>query len=637
LQQLPDELQPLIASNTGALTRLMPTLDIDILNPEAAEALARERFEERGFVLVRIGKPPKRAIPFRTDEPFDKITGNVIAPNGDQQKIEFLCDGQQVVVDGIHPETGKPYAWHGGTLGVIKHDELPYIRADEAHQLAAAIVALLVDKHGYQRKEERKRSTGAATVNSGQSNGRTDWSQFFDNLIDHDQLTAFAMALLRSGMNDGATVNFLRDAVADLQNVDEARRQRRLDEIPGMVSSARAKLGVSPEPLPDATRPGPRSRWIWEGETRVEEARKWLVANLLPETGVALISGQWGSFKTFIALDLAGAVMTGGVFIKYPVMRRGGVLLFACEGQNEVAIRIRAAYEARGGEGRAPFAWQETSPRLLDGGATAELVTMIKEAAHKMQRDFGLPVALVIVDTAGKAAGYSKAGEENDAALAKIIMRTLGVVALQTNTLVTAVAHFGKHVETGTRGSSSYEDDADVVLAALAEKTMAGAVTNTRLAARKRRSGINGEEYPFRTKTNDMGVDLTGITLNTLTIEWLDEAAAAPHAKDKPDAWSKRSLRLLRQALMNVLVDHGKETKPWAEGPTVRAVDIEIIRGQFYKGYPAAEGTDAKSKTAARRQAFHRAITDAKAANLIGTWEIGDITYVWLTDPTPPL
>ena len=39
----------------------------------AIEELVRERYEERGYVPVRIGKPPKRAIPFRTDEPFTKI------------------------------------------------------------------------------------------------------------------------------------------------------------------------------------------------------------------------------------------------------------------------------------------------------------------------------------------------------------------------------------------------------------------------------------------------------------------------------------------------------------------------------------------------------------------------------------
>ena len=53
------------ATNTGALTRLTPTLDADILVPEAAdavEALARERFAQRGRFMVRTGKAPKRAI-----------------------------------------------------------------------------------------------------------------------------------------------------------------------------------------------------------------------------------------------------------------------------------------------------------------------------------------------------------------------------------------------------------------------------------------------------------------------------------------------------------------------------------------------------------------------------------------------
>jgi hypothetical protein len=67
------------ALNTGSLTRKMPTLDIDILNPEAAEAveaLVRERFEDRGRILVRFGRAPKRAIPFRTDTPFPKIVSS---------------------------------------------------------------------------------------------------------------------------------------------------------------------------------------------------------------------------------------------------------------------------------------------------------------------------------------------------------------------------------------------------------------------------------------------------------------------------------------------------------------------------------------------------------------------------------
>ena len=70
------EIQYPASLNTGILTKATPSIDIDITEEpaaEAVEALARERFEERGHILVRIGKPPKRAILLRTDEPFKKL------------------------------------------------------------------------------------------------------------------------------------------------------------------------------------------------------------------------------------------------------------------------------------------------------------------------------------------------------------------------------------------------------------------------------------------------------------------------------------------------------------------------------------------------------------------------------------
>ena len=161
------------AINTGALTKHMPVLDADIINEEAARAIedfVREHFEERGHILPRIGKPPKRAIPFRTDEPFDKITVNLIAANGNTgEKLEFLGDGQQLVVDGLHPETGQPYRWFGGELGKIRREELPYIREQEARELVDALVEMLVRDHGYQRASERPRK------GNGDGSGAPDW------------------------------------------------------------------------------------------------------------------------------------------------------------------------------------------------------------------------------------------------------------------------------------------------------------------------------------------------------------------------------------------------------------------------------------------------------------------------------
>jgi bifunctional DNA primase/polymerase-like protein len=230
------------AENTGILTRLAPVLDIDIVDPEAAEAverLARERFEEHGYVLVRFGAPPKRAIPFRTDAPFAKIVARLVAPDGsDGQRLELMCDGQQMVVDGVHPNTHRPYSWHGGALGQIQRLDLPYLHEEEARQLVDDAAELLIRDFGYRLPERR----AVSTADSVQGNGGADWSQYFANLSDHDELTGLAMSLLRSGMNDGPAVNFLRCAVGGLANVDPDRRQRRLKEIPDMVASARAKL-----------------------------------------------------------------------------------------------------------------------------------------------------------------------------------------------------------------------------------------------------------------------------------------------------------------------------------------------------------------------------------------------------------
>ncbi len=151
------------AHNTGANAKFTPGLDIDILDlaaAEAVEALAREHFEERGNILVRIGLPPKRLIPLRTDEPFKKLRCEFISPNGDEHKIEVLGDGQQWVAYGIHPDTGKPYGWHGGELATTKREALPYVRLADMQKFLDDAVRLLVEEFDYSLKETNDADDG---------------------------------------------------------------------------------------------------------------------------------------------------------------------------------------------------------------------------------------------------------------------------------------------------------------------------------------------------------------------------------------------------------------------------------------------------------------------------------------------
>ncbi len=139
--------------------------DIDITEQAAADAiewLVRDRYADCGVLLARFGRAPKRAIPFRTDKPFKKITANLVAPSGELHRLEFLGDGQQFVVDGVQPDTRKPYSWFGGELASVKREDLPCIDESEARQLVDDAVELLVAEHGYALKRIRSRSTKIA-------------------------------------------------------------------------------------------------------------------------------------------------------------------------------------------------------------------------------------------------------------------------------------------------------------------------------------------------------------------------------------------------------------------------------------------------------------------------------------------
>jgi hypothetical protein len=140
-------------TNTSVLTKFTPAIDIDITNPEATDAvedLARERFSERGRFMVRFGKAPKRAVLFRTAAPFGKIATTFTAAGGaTSQRVEVLGDGQQIVVDGIHPDTRAPYRWHGGQPGEVPRRDLPDVTADEARAFVANATELLRRDFGY--------------------------------------------------------------------------------------------------------------------------------------------------------------------------------------------------------------------------------------------------------------------------------------------------------------------------------------------------------------------------------------------------------------------------------------------------------------------------------------------------------
>lgn len=380
----------------------------------------------------------------------------------------------------------------------------------------------------------------------------------------------------------------------------------------------------------------------------------WVIRNRVPEQGVGLLVGQWGTYKSFIALDMAAHITLGWDWTGEPIYKQGGVLIFAPEGAGSIAMRLEALVRHKlkapqlstngdlSTNGIAPFGkrlfdpehppinvnierlpimWTSACPMLL--GRDNPMLPMMKtiEMAKDTFRREHLPLSLILIDTLATAAGFK---DENDNAEALRVLAGLRELSEQAEAVVLPVDHLGKVLEAGTRGASAKEANADFVLGILGEKELSGSVKNTRLTLRKLREAAVGGEIPFEAQRVNMGQDDHSNPVTSIVIDWRFGE------KVRTDHWPT-SIRPLRTAIANLVVAKKySDQTPYDNGVIVKALDLEMVRAEFYASYPA-EG-DAKQKEKMRRMAFNRAMKTAQDLRAVGVRDVGATTYVWRMD-----
>jgi hypothetical protein len=122
-----------------------------------------------------------------------------------------------------------------------------------------------------------------------------------------------------------------------------------------------------------------------------------------------------------------------------------------------------------------------------------------------------------------------------------------------------------------------------------------------------------------------------------MVVDW-QPAGALGGTGTGPDPWAecrrqdqRTAVLRLKRVLMDILADRGVNLPIPPDGPTVRMVDQEIVREQFYSRTPV-EGTP-KQKRQLRFLQFKRALGWAEDQQLISIEEINDVTYLRLSRP----
>ena len=374
----------------------------------------------------------------------------------------------------------------------------------------------------------------------------------------------------------------------------------------------------------------------------IRPPKQWLSKGLVPQRGHGLLSGQSGIGKTFVALDMAMMFATGQPFVGYPTKRQCGTLWFAYEGSGDVNDRLDAVIRHKCGGVVAPIRWcsdqwgEETAPFLLNTDAETDLLRACRKADRELQQEHGLPLGFIVFDTMTASAGYPPGCGENDTGATSIVMSVLRRLAQKMDAFVLGIDHMGKNPDGGTRGNSAKEASADLVLGLYADKDG----SNTRMVIRKNRGGRQWLRYNFTLQeVTSPKLDEDNEPVVSAIVHWGQTLSANAGTVQAPkDPWEAsckredqqaRQLRL-RDALEEVLTEHGVKRPIPPDGTLVNTVDLELVQQEFYS---RMHDTDSDR----RRKQFSRALEHAQKWRLIGIRDdiegVKGTPHVWEIQP----
>lgn len=320
---------------------------------------------------------------------------------------------------------------------------------------------------------------------------------------------------------------------------------------------------------------------------RASASVTWAVKTLIPADSIGMLFGASGTFKSFIALDMALHIAHGLRWLGFKT-KRSPVIYIAAEGGTGLWRRIKAWHMDRG------LDWAgiefRVVPVAVDLLADAGAVVQAAQAA-------GVTPGLVVVDTLSQTFD----GEENSAAEIAAYLRHLG---MQFRALwhcgVLVVHHSGHTATERPRGSSAMRANVDFLIGVFRdEKEMLATVCWV-----KQKDGDVPDDATFSLRRHVVGHDEDGDEIASLAARFISDGEEVQQARQVEYS----SGRSGRNGQLLALVQQGQPEKE--------------LRKLFYD---TLETTDSH----ARKTAFYRARDWAVKAGFI---EIAQGTVIVLRE-----
>jgi RecA/RadA recombinase len=353
-------------------------------------------------------------------------------------------------------------------------------------------------------------------------------------------------------------------------------------------------------------------------DIRFVMSEEWLIKKLLPQQGVAVVYGSPGSFKSFVAMDLALHVALGWDWAGHATTQ-GDVVYIAAEnvkGMRKRKLGFEMAHDATL-PGRVPFYLIEVAPNL--GTEKNDLDALIASVEA-----VGVKPRLIVIDTLAQTLF---GGEENGAGMV-IFVANATALANRFNACVLAVHHVPLADDERLRGHGSLHGGADAEL--LTERPN-GKLTVV-ITLKKLKDEEDSIKLTVRLDRIVIAQDEDGDDISTLVVGGIEHGAVAA-IKDKAPKKIPESRRLLMDMITQAVAEAGQDGfRSFADGPLVRAVHDEAVRSRYYARIAERAGPldDPDLLAERQRKAFNRAVEAALKAKSIFARADDGRRFLWL-------